>query len=370
MHTVLTLFGTRPELIKLAPIIEALEEKPSSFRTVHVLSSQHTDLIRPFIEFFGVRVDHDLDVMRPGQKPVEVVSRVLVGLAPLIEQERPDVLLVQGDTATAMAGAVAAFYAGVRVGHVEAGLRTASARNPFPEEMHRRIITRIADWHFAATSRNVETLVAEGVDPRSVFLTGNPVVDALNRTLARAKEGPELAALLERTAGKRRLVLTTHRRESFGATMTGNLKVLRSFVESHDDVVLVFPVHPNPAVREATKEALGASDRVHLLPPLGYPDFIHLLKEAWLVVSDSGGVQEEVPSLGRPLLILRENTERPEVVEAGVARLVPDPTSLERALAEIDRDRAWIDRAARVPNPFGSGDSGARIVAILEETLA
>jgi UDP-N-acetylglucosamine 2-epimerase (non-hydrolysing) len=370
MHTVLTLFGTRPELIKLAPIIEALERKPDRFRSIHVLSSQHTDLIRPFIEFFRVRVDHDLDVMRPGQQPVDVVSRILTGLQPIFDRDRPDVVLVQGDTATAMAGALAAFYRGARVGHVEAGLRTSTPRNPFPEEMHRRIITRLADWHFAATGRNVDTLLAEGVDPKTVFLTGNPVVDALKTTLERASAGPEITALLEKTRGQRRLVLTTHRRESFGETMTGNLSVLRRFVEAHDDVVLVFPVHPNPSVRAASAAALGTTDKIHLLPPQGYPDFIRLLASAWLVVSDSGGVQEEVPSLGRPLLILRENTERPEVVEAGVARLVKNPAALEATLAEIDRDPAWIERAGRVENPFGDGTSGAKIADILEGALA
>jgi UDP-N-acetylglucosamine 2-epimerase (non-hydrolysing) len=269
-----------------------------------------------------------------------------------------------------VAGALAAFYRGARVGHVEAGLRTANPRNPFPEEMHRRIITRLADWHFAATLRNVETLLAEGVDAKTVFLTGNPVVDALKATLERAKPSPALTGLLELTRGKRRLVLTTHRRESFGETMTGNLSVLRRFVESHDDVVLVFPVHPNPSVRAAAASALGKTDKIHLLPPQGYSDFIHLLASAWLVVSDSGGVQEEVPSLGRPLLVLRENTERPEGVEAGVARLVKNPAALETALFEIDRDPGWIERARRVENPFGDGTSGARIADILEGALA
>jgi UDP-N-acetylglucosamine 2-epimerase (non-hydrolysing) len=299
-----------------------------------------------------------------------VASRVLAALEPVLERERPDALLVQGDTTTAMAGALAAFYGGVPAAHVEAGLRSGDPGAPFPEEMNRRLVSRLARFHFAPTPHNAETLRAEGVPEDCIAVTGNPVVDALSRTLEGERPSPELEKRIEGIRAPRLVVLTTHRRESFGARLRANLSALRRFVERHEDVALAFPVHPNPEVQGPARAVLSGAPRVLLLPPLGYPDFVHLLSRAWLVVSDSGGVQEEAPTLGKALLVLRANTERPEAVEAGVARLVGDsPERLEAMLEALHADDAWIRRVRGIENPFGRGDAGARIADALERFL-
>jgi UDP-N-acetylglucosamine 2-epimerase (non-hydrolysing) len=335
-----------------------------------VTSAQHTDLLYPLASFFGIRLDHDLRVMEAGQTPSDVCARVLTALAPVLDQERPDLLLVQGDTTTAMAGALLGFYRRVPVGHVEAGLRSGNAMSPFPEEMNRRLVTELASIHFAATSRNARTLEDEGVERERIVLTGNPVVDSLRAVLAVSPRSFPAALSDDTLRGKRRLVLTTHRRESFGVVMSGTLRVLREFVERHPDVVLAFPVHPNPSVREVSHSILGGHPRIHLLEPMEYPEFVHLLAKAWLIVSDSGGVQEEAPTLGKPLLVLRENTERPEAVESGVARLVGgDPQRLKALLEEIGPDDPWIRKVRTVENPFGRGDAGEKIVDAIERFL-
>ena len=367
---VLTVFGTRPEVIKLAPVIEQLEVQRDVFRTVNVTSAQHTDLLYPFVRMFGIRVDHDLHIMEPNQTPNQVCARVLARLDLILDEERPDLILVQGDTTTAMAGALAGFHRRIPIGHVEAGMRSGNAYSPYPEEMNRRLITRLATYHFAATRRNRATLLAEGVPENTVFVTGNPVVDSLHAMLERAGDSPVVVRLLEATSGLKRIVLTTHRRESFGDVMAGNLGALRSFVASHPDVALLFPVHPNPDVVGPATAILSGHPRIHLIPPLGYEDFIVLLSRAWLLVSDAGGVQEEAPTLGKPVLILRENTERPEAIEAGVARLVGgEPLRLALMLEEAYRDGSWIRNVGQGANPFGQGDSGKRIAQIIARLL-
>jgi UDP-N-acetylglucosamine 2-epimerase (non-hydrolysing) len=367
---VLTLFGTRPEIIKLAPVIHALESLGADFCTTNVTSAQHTDLLYPFIRLFRVRVDHDLQVMEPNQTPNQVCARVLSSLDPLLGRDRPDLILVQGDTTTAMAGALAGFYRRIPVGHVEAGLRSGNVYSPYPEEMNRKLITSLATYHFAATAKNRDTLLAEGISAKRIFLTGNPVVDSLKSMLARSALSPTVQALLSATAPFKRIVLTTHRRESFGEVMGGNLTVLRNFVERHADAALIFPVHPNPAVVGPATAILSGHPRIHLIPPLNYEDFIMLLSRAWLILSDSGGVQEEAPTLGKPLLVLRENTERPEAVESGVARLVGgSPEHLATMLEDILQDGHWADEIRNVENPFGQGDSGPRIAQIIRDSL-
>lgn len=370
MIKVMTLFGTRPEVIKLAPVIWELERDPHCFETVNIASGQHTTLLHPFVRFFDIRLDHDLHVMRPGQSPNGVCSRVLALIDPLLVSERPDLVLVQGDTTTAMAGAVAAFHRDIPVGHVEAGLRSGNLRSPFPEEMNRRVISRVATLHFAATAGNRETLLREGVPESHVFVTGNPVVDALHSVLARTRVSPLVERLLQGTQNSRRIILTTHRRESFGEAMIQNLRVLGRFVESHQDATLLFPVHPNPVVVEATRAALPVHPRIHLIEPLEYADFITLLAHAALIVSDSGGVQEEAPTLGRPLIILRENTERPEAVVSGIARLVgPETNRLGNLLEEAWAPHSWAAQACRIANPFGRGDTGRRITSIISSHI-
>lgn len=371
LKKVLTLFGTRPEAIKLAPVIRELEAHKDTLQTINIASGQHTDLLYPFVRLLGIRIDRDLQVMLPNQTPNQVCARVMAAMDSILAEQRPDLILVQGDTTTAFAGALAGFHMEIPVGHVEAGLRSGNPRSPFPEEMNRRMISRLATYHFAATTRNRMTLMAEGVEKKNIFVTGNPVVDSLkaiiNRKLLRS---PGLDELLKQTSGLKRLILTTHRRERFGDLMMENLVALRHFVESHKDVALVFPVHPNPAVVDAARAALSHHSRIHLIEPLGYEDFIALLSEAWLIVSDSGGVQEEAPTLGRPLLVLRENTERPEALESGVARLVGSrPEALAVMLEEAYREGSWASRVGRIENPFGNGDSGQQIAGIISELL-
>ena len=367
---VMTVFGTRPEIIKLAPVIAALEAHPGRLKVVNVASAQHKDLLYPFAERFGARLDYDLKAMRPGQTPAQLAARALAGLSDILADEKPDVVLVQGDTTTALAGALAAFYAGVPVGHVEAGLRSGAALNPFPEEMNRRLISQMTTYHFAATNDNRDALRAEGVDAKSIYVTGNPVVDALHSMINSLQPSPLVEQILAETAGLRRVVLTTHRRESFGPVMSDNLAALRCFIDRHPDTALIFPVHPNPSVTAAADEMLNGHPRIHLLDPLGYEDFLALLAASWLIVSDSGGVQEEAPSLGKPLLVLRANTERPEAIKAGVAKLVGgNPKRLLELLNEAAQPDSWAENLAQVENPFGRGDAGTRIANIVAQEL-
>jgi UDP-N-acetylglucosamine 2-epimerase (non-hydrolysing) len=308
--------------------------------------------------------------MQAGQTPNQVCARVLSALEPVLAREQPDLLLVQGDTTTALAGALAGFHHRLPVGHIEAGLRSGDPHNPYPEEMNRRLISQLATYHFAATPQNRDNLLAEGVAATQIFVTGNPVVDALNAMVASNGSAQTLAPVLAATASCKRIVLTTHRRESFAAAMSDNLRVLRHFVETRPDVALLFPVHPNPAVRKQATALLSQHPRIHLLPPLDYPTFLSLLSKAWLIVSDSGGVQEEAPTLRKPVFILRENTERPEAIAAGVARLVGGrPQRLAGMLEEVYRDSSWMTILQTCENPFGQGDSGRRIVQTIAELL-
>jgi UDP-N-acetylglucosamine 2-epimerase (non-hydrolysing) len=363
---ILVLFGTRPEAIKLAPVINEL--KKSNFQTVVVSSSQHTNLLTPFLNIFNIKLDYDLRVMTANQTPNEVAAKVLSGLDAILEREKPEIILVQGDTTTAFAGAFAAFNRKIKIGHVEAGLRSGNALSPFPEELNRRLISQVATVHFCATTGNEQNLLAENADEKQIFVCGNTVVDALKFILKNSAPSETIKRLIDQTSDLKRILLTTHRRESFGETMSGNLKALREFVERRAGVCLIFPVHPNPNVRETTNEILANRERIFLLDPLDYADFVQLMKAAWIIVSDSGGVQEEAPSLGKPLLILRENTERPEAIKAGIARLIGGD-SLAKLLEENYNDETWTRSVRQIENPFGGGDSAKRIVGILEKIL-
>jgi UDP-N-acetylglucosamine 2-epimerase (non-hydrolysing) len=368
---VLVLFGTRPEVIKLAPVISQLKSAKSNFETIVVSSGQHADLILSFIELFKIKIDHDLRVMRRNQTLNAVFSRVLTAFDKILEIEKPDIVLVQGDTTTALAGAMAAFHRGIAVGHVEAGLRSGSAQSPFPEEMNRRLVSQLATFHFAATRFNRETLINEGISAHRIFVTGNPVVDALETIRKKPAKKSEIGRLLAETNNLKRILLTTHRRESFGAAMSENLRVLREFVEKNADTCLFFPVHPNPAVKQAVGQIFKNNDRIFLLEPLTYADFVQTMANAWLVVSDSGGVQEEAPSLGKPLLVLRENTERPEAIAANVAKLIGgSPQKLAELLEENYLDESWTNSVKQIENPFGDGHAAEKIVKILETQFA
>jgi UDP-N-acetylglucosamine 2-epimerase (non-hydrolysing) len=367
--TVLTLFGTRPEVIKLAPVIQQLEQRSEAIRTFNVASGQHRDLLYPFIDMFGIRVDEDLRLMTANQDPSDLCDRVFAALDPIAERESPDLIIVQGDTTTALAGALLGRHRGIRVAHVEAGLRSGNLLSPYPEELNRRFITHLATFHFAATAKNRETLLSEGVNDESIFVTGNPVVDAL-QMVRDGDEGLSAAKLLKKIGNRKCIVLTTHRRESFGEAIQANLKVLKKFVDEHEDLVLVFPIHPNPHVQAPAKKICGGHPRILITEPMDYRNFIQVLAQSWLIVSDSGGVQEEVPSLGKPLLILRENTERPECIDSGMAKLVGGrPEALLAMLEEAYREDSWVNHVSNVRNPFGSGDSGEQIVEHVREFL-
>lgn len=361
---VLICLGTRPELIKFAPMIKALEKRGIDLVTVN--TGQHTDLLLPLFELFGISPKYNLEAMVAGQSLNALGSRLLSLLDPVLEAEKPDLVIVQGDTSSAVMASIAAFNRKIPVGHLEAGLRSGNPLSPFPEEMNRRLVGQIAAYHFAATERNVRTLVDEGVPASSVHLVGNTVVDALRQTLANARPSKVVDLMQQWSAGKRLVLVTTHRRENFGETMSQHLRALRDFIESQPDLCMVFPVHPNPNVRTAVAAELDNHPRIRLTDPMGYCDFIHLLSHTWLIVSDSGGIQEEATALGKPMIVLRENTERPEAVECGVARLVGEsPERLREMLATALTDHAWHTSASQSREVFGDGHTAERVCDVL-----
>lgn len=361
--------GTRPEAVKLAPVIAALRAS-AHYEPVVVSTGQHRDLLAPLLGFFGVRPDVDLDLMQPGQSLSDLAGRATTRIGQAVADLGLDLLVVQGDTTTTLAGALAGFYHRVPVVHLEAGLRTDDRMSPYPEEVNRRAVTQLADLHLAPTAWAADRLLAEGVAPESVLVTGNTVVDALFETVRRQHPyaGPDAAALTEvEAAGRRVLLVTAHRRESWGPGLDGIAEAVGRLVETHPDLAVVFPVHPNPVVREPVRRRLGGLRRVTLAEPLDYPSFVRLLARADLVLTDSGGIQEEACSLGKPTLVARDTTERPEGVEAGGLRLVgTDPA---RIVAEADRllaDPAAYDALVCRSLPFGDGTASARTVAALD----
>jgi UDP-N-acetylglucosamine 2-epimerase (non-hydrolysing) len=360
---VLSVFGTRPEAIKMAPVIRELERFGGEISASVCVTGQHRELLDDVLETFDVSPDHDLDVMRPGQSPTGVAAEVLRGLEPVLADVRPDWVLVQGDTTTAAMAGLAAFYAGARVAHVEAGLRSHEPRQPFPEEINRRVAGVVADLHFAPTEAARQNLLAEGTPADAVLVTGNTVIDALRLARSTPAAGAALAAL---PARGRIMLVTAHRRESFGAPLQRVCAAVAELVSAYPDVHVAFPVHPNPAVRMAVDGMLAGNDRVSLLPPLGYREMVGLLERATLVLTDSGGLQEEAPSLGKPVLVLRDVTEREEAVQAGAARLVGTDVDriLEGASTLLDSPEAYA-LMSRAANPYGDGHAAERIVAAL-----
>jgi UDP-N-acetylglucosamine 2-epimerase (non-hydrolysing) len=363
---VLSIFGTRPEAVKMAPVIQALACEPAIDALVCV-TAQHRQMLDQVLELFDIRPDMDLNLMRPDQSLAGLTAEIFTRLDPVLRETRPDWVLVQGDTTTVMATALLCYYNHIHVGHEEAGLRTGDKWQPFPEEINRRVAGVTADLHFAPTEHSRRNLLAEGVEDWRVIVTGNPVIDAL-QTIARRPAPAETRALLERlgvSAGKRELALVTaHRRENFGAPLEGICRALRALAESYPDrLELVYPVHLNPHVQEPVYRLLGGIPNISLLPPLDYLPLVHLLQHATLVLTDSGGIQEEATALNKPTLVLREVTERPEGVEAGVLKLVG--TDPQRILAEARRlldDRQAYEQMASADNPFGDGHAAERIV--------
>jgi UDP-N-acetylglucosamine 2-epimerase (non-hydrolysing) len=363
-RTVLLVFGTRPEAVKMAPVFWALREQPS-LRPIVCVTGQHRQMLDQALELFTICPDHDLNLMRPDQTLADLTARTLTAVAVLLDQVRPDLVLVQGDTAAAMAAALAAFFARIPAGHIEAGLRTGDLANPFPEELNRRVVTLAARLHFAPTAAAREALLAEGVPSGRIYLTGNTVVDALRAVVDRAA-----AAVPPPAPGRRLVLVTVHRRESFGAPLEDICAALLAIAERYPEVEVVYPVHLNPRVRGPVSRLLGGHPRIRLLDPLDYITFVGYLAHAAFVLTDSGGVQEEASVLGKPMLVLRTETERPEGVAAGAARLVgTDPASITAAVAELLTDQVVYTRMAQARSLYGDGHAGQRIADICRTFL-
>jgi UDP-N-acetylglucosamine 2-epimerase (non-hydrolysing) len=370
MHKVLLIFGTRPEAIKLCPVIRSLREHPTKFDVRVCVTAQHREMLDQVLHAFGVNPDHDLDLMLPGQTLFQSTSRILAALEPVLRTEQPAMVIVQGDTTTTLCGALAAFYSHVPVGHVEAGLRTHDMRQPFPEEMNRVLASRLAALHFAATGQAAQNLREEGVRPDSIHVTGNTgidavlfVRDALQQGALRGRDWPEL------DPSKKLIVVTAHRRESFG---DGFARICRALARLADrnDVQLVYPVHPNPNVQDPVQRYLSNHPHVRLIEPQSYVPFVDLMRRAYLLITDSGGIQEEGPSLGKPILVLREKTERPEAVTAGTVKLVgTDEDRIVGEATNLLENGAAYDQMSRVHNPYGDGRASARISELIHSFL-
>jgi UDP-N-acetylglucosamine 2-epimerase (non-hydrolysing) len=364
---VLLIFGTRPEAVKMAPLVHALAEDPA-LDAVTCVTAQHREMLDQVLDWFHITPDYDLDLMLPGQTLTGLTTRAIQGVSEIVEQVKPDVVLVQGDTTTAMCAALAAFYQRVPVGHVEAGLRTHDIYNPFPEEVNRHLVGVMATYHFAPTGTARDALLAENIDPSAISVTGNTVIDALHWTV----EQPhtlDLPLPLD-APGERLVLITAHRRESFGADFESICLAIKQIAQDNPDVRLIYPVHLNPNVQEPVYRILSDVERVHLIDPLPYPDFAHLMNRADLIVTDSGGLQEEAPALGKPVLVMRRTTERPEAVAAGTARLVGTQTAdIVAAAEELLHDEAAYARMANAVSPFGDGHAAERIVEVLERDL-
>lgn len=366
---VLVVAGTRPEAIKLAPVMEALVAR-SEVETRLALTGQHTDLVDQVLDVFGLEPSWDLGIMREGQSLYDVAAGCLNELRAVYEEYDPDLVLVQGDTASVFFGSLTGFFEKTRVGHVEAGLRSRDKWRPFPEEVLRRLTSVVADMHFAPTPLARENLLHEGIAADIVYVTGNTVVDALGRIAARERpvRDPVLRNVLE--DGRRLVLLTAHRRESFGRPLREAFAAVRAVADTHDDIVVVYPVHPNPQVKETAEATLAGHPRIRLVPPLDYLDLIQALRASSLVITDSGGIQEEAPSFETPVLVLREVTERPEGVDAGVAELVgTDGEKIRDRASALLADTQVAERLRRVGNPYGDGSAGERIADIVVHRL-
>jgi UDP-N-acetylglucosamine 2-epimerase (non-hydrolysing) len=367
----MVVLGTRPEAIKMAPLVAHLAAEPAHFSPRLVVTAQHREMVDQALAVFGLVPDRDLNLMQPGQTLPDLTCRVLTAMTAVLEEEQPDLVLVQGDTTTVLATALAAFYQQIPVGHVEAGLRTRNRYDPFPEEMNRRLTAPLAALHFAATPQARENLLRESIPAETIYVTGNPVIDALQRIAAQTP--PPLAEVVPEAAlaeGQRLLLVTAHRRENWGEPLRHICQALRRLAETYPQVQVVYALHRNPVVREAAREVLQGCARVHLIEPPDYAAFVHLMKRAYLILTDSGGLQEEAPALGVPVLVLRRTTERPEGIAAGTARLVgTDPEAIVAAARELLEQPAAHAAMAQAVNPYGDGRAAARIAAAIKHYL-
>ncbi len=367
-YRLLVAFGTRPELIKLAPVINELKKHPDDFETILLATAQHRGLLDQMLNLFAIQPDIDLNLMEPNQSLDRLTSRVMLRASQVLREVKPDMVIVQGDTTTAMVVALAAFYLKIPVAHVEAGLRTADRYQPFPEEINRRLISGLATLNFAPTKQAVLNLKKEGLSKKSIFLTGNTVVDAL----LQMKDKIEKFSLPLKISPQSRLILVTaHRRENFGEPLRNICLALLRLIEEFPDVEIVYPVHPNPNVRQPVYNLLSQKSRLHLLRPLPYLDLLTLINRSYLILTDSGGIQEEAPSFHKPVLVLRDVTERPEGIKAGVARLVGTQTQkiITQAKILLLNPKAY-ERMTQAPNPYGDGRASERIVRHIRRYFA
>lgn len=369
MLKVMTVFGTRPEAIKMAPVVKALEAAPD-MEAIVTVTAQHREMLDQVLHLFSITPDYDLNIMSAGQTLYDVTTKALLGLKDVLEEAKPDVVLVHGDTTTTFAGALAAFYQEIPVGHVEAGLRTGNIYSPFPEEMNRKLTGSLTTYHFSPTSSAEKNLLKENISSEHLYVTGNTVIDALRTTV---KEGyhfeEELLNSLDYEQ-KRIILVTTHRRENLGEPMRHVYRAIRRLVHEFDDIEVVFPVHRNPKVRSIVAEELGDTERVHLIDPLEYEPFANLMARSYLLITDSGGIQEEAPALGKPVLVLRNTTERPEAVTAGTVKLVgTDEEAVFMTARRLLSDKEAYASMANSVNPYGDGEASRRIIEALRFEL-
>ncbi|CAM3285434.1 non-hydrolyzing UDP-N-acetylglucosamine 2-epimerase [Vagococcus fessus] len=363
---VVTLFGTRPEAIKMAPLVKELESR-EEIASVVISTGQHKEMLQQVLDIFEISPDYDLEIMSKKQTLAGITTAILTKLTPILEQEGPDVILVHGDTTTALVGGLTAFYNQIPIGHVEAGLRTYDKYSPFPEEMNRQLIDRLADYYYAPTPENKESLLKENVSEKAIIVTGNTAIDAMSYTVGKT----DISDIVQKNNEESKLmVLTMHRRENLGEPMKQTLKAIRQVLDNHPDYELVFPVHLNPVVQDMAKSVLGDHDRVHLINPLDVVEFHNLIAHAELILSDSGGVQEEAPHLNKPVLVLRESTERTEAVTSGTVKLIG--TTYDGVLTEIEELLSHpesYEKMADAQNPYGDGQASRRIVDHLIDSL-
>lgn len=373
MIKVLSVFGTRPEAIKMAPVVKKLESDGNNFKSLVCVTAQHREMLDQVLDLFDIRPDYDLDIMKPGQDLFDITGNVLLGMRSVLEDVRPDLVLVHGDTTTTMAASMAAFFSKVKVGHVEAGLRTYHKYSPFPEEMNRRVTGVLADINFAPTETARSNLLGEGVPDKSIFVTGNTVVDALLEVAEILANDNNLRERLDRSfsfldPSKRLILVTGHRRENFGVGFENICHSLADIARYHADVEIIYPVHLNPNVQRPVRSILGGKElkNIHLIKPVDYLPFVYLMNRSHLIITDSGGVQEEAPSLGKPVLVMRDTTERPEAVAAGTARLVgTDRARIVAETAMLLNNKNIYSTMSHAHNPYGDGEASNRIVSII-----
>jgi UDP-N-acetylglucosamine 2-epimerase (non-hydrolysing) len=371
MKKIMIVFGTRPECIKLCPIVIKLKEYANHFQTVVCVTAQHREMLDQALRIFGVEPDYDLQIMKVNQDLFHLTSRILIEMKNIIDNEKPDLLLVQGDTTTTFTAALAAYYYKIKIGHVEAGLRTHNKYSPFPEEINRTLTTVVADFHFAATVENKKNLIREGIAEDKIIVTGNTVIDALQWVVAKVRSNDQKYSDLERIDFNKKVILITgHRRENFGVEFRNICSALKIIALAHPEFELVYPVHFNPNVREPVNKILSEVPNIKLLNPLEYGTFVYLMHKSYFIITDSGGIQEEAPSLGKPVLVIRNTTERQEAVKAGCAKLVG--TKTENIVKEAEKLISSADhynRMAKVNNPYGDGRASDRIIKFLIKNM-